>query len=297
MSGHGKFLSKSKRQEALTGYLFVLPDFAGLIIFVIIPILYAMFISFHDWDLIGPRTFIGLRNFHELWLDNQWWASLLRTFQFTLIYVPSLLILSLFFAVLINFLKGKTISFVRTCFLMPFAITSVISATLWMFLYNEKQGFLNTVLKMLGMPTLVFLGDIHQAMVSVIAVVVWINLGYNMILFLSAIKEIPITYTEAAQLDGANHWQLFRHITLPSIQDTSVFVLITSTIASFQILDQIMVMTRGGPSSATEVGVLYIYRQSFDLLKMGYASALSIVLFLILLAFSLLQFKLTSAKQ
>lgn len=297
MSNPNKLRFKSKRQEILTGYLFVLPDLAGLVIFVIIPILYAIFISFHEWDLISQKTFVGLRNYQELLSDNQWWAALLRTFQFTLIYVPVLLILSLLFAVFINLLKGKILSFVRTSFLMPFAITSVISATLWMFLYNEKQGFLNAILRAFGIPALAFLGDIHQAMVSVIAVVVWINLGYNMILFLSAIKEIPITYIEAAQLDGANPWQVFRHITMPSIKETGVFVLITSTIASFQILDQIMVMTRGGPSSATEVGVLYIYRQSFDFLKMGYGSALSVILFLILLLFSLLQFKLTSAKQ
>jgi ABC-type sugar transport systems, permease components len=297
LSNPNKLRFKSKRQEILTGYLFVLPDLAGLVIFVIIPILYAIFISFHEWDLISQKTFVGLRNYQELLSDNQWWAALLRTFQFTLIYVPVLLILSLLFAVFINLLKGKILSFVRTSFLMPFAITSVISATLWMFLYNEKQGFLNAILRAFGIPALAFLGDIHQAMVSVIAVVVWINLGYNMILFLSAIKEIPITYIEAAQLDGANPWQVFRHITMPSIKETGVFVLITSTIASFQILDQIMVMTRGGPSSATEVGVLYIYRQSFDFLKMGYGSALSVILFLILLLFSLLQFKLTSAKQ
>lgn len=297
MYGRAKRLSKRKWAESLTGYLFVLPDLAGLIVFVMIPILYAFYISMHSWDLIGDKVFIGFDNYTRLLSDGEWWQSLLRTLQFTGIYVPSLLLLSLLFAVLINQLKGKTVGFVRTCFLMPFAITSVISATLWMFLYDEKQGFLNAVLGLMGIPTQGFLGNQHQAMVSIIVVVIWINLGYNMILFLSAIKEIPLSYLEAANLDGANQWQTFRYITLPLIKDTFVFVLVTATIASFQMLDQIMVMTKGGPASATEVGVLYIYTQSFEHMRMGYASALSVVLFLILLVFSILQFRLLTKKE
>ena len=297
MDGKAKRLSKRKWMESLTGYLFVLPDLAGLIVFVLVPILYAFYISMHSWDLITGKVFIGFGNYSRLLSDGDWWRALLRTLQFTILYVPSLILLSLLFAVLINQLKGKTVGFVRTCFLMPFAITSVISATLWMFLYNEKQGFLNAALRWIGISAQGFLGDQHQAMVSIIVVVVWINLGYNMILFLSAIKEISPSYLEAANLDGANQWQIFRYITLPLIKDTFVFVLVTATIASFQMLDQIMVMTKGGPASSTEVGVLYIYRQSFEHLRMGYASALSVVLFVILLGFSILQFRLTTKNE
>lgn len=284
-------MNRKRNKEALTGYLFVLPDLLGLIIFVIVPIIFAFYISFHDWDLVSDKVFVGFKNYKTMFADKDWWAALGRTFQFTLMYVPALFILALFFANLINHLKGRVQGFVRTAFLMPYAITSVISATLWMFLYDEKKGFINSILNMLGIADQQFLGSQSQAMISIIVVIVWINLGYNMILFLSAIKEIPGECIEAAKIDGAGGWCIFRNITFPLIKNTSLFIMITSVIASFQILDQIMVMTRGGPANATQVGMLYIYKESFDLLKMGYASALSVVMFLILLVFSVVQMR------
>ncbi|WP_244342239.1 carbohydrate ABC transporter permease [[Clostridium] scindens] len=280
-----------RKNEIFTAYLFVLPDLIGLLIFVVVPIIFAVYISFHQWNLVSDKVFIGIDNYKKLFSDKEWWNSLLRTFKFTLIYVPTLFVLALLFANAINYLKGKLLGFVRTAFLMPYAITSVIAATLWMFLYDEKRGYINAVLNVFGIPDLQYLGAKNQAMIAIIVVVVWINLGYNMILFLSAMKEIPYECIEAAKIDGAGKWKTFRHITFPLIQNTSVFILITSTIASFQMLDQIMVMTRGGPAKSTEVAVLYIYQQSFDFLNMGYASALSVVLFLILLVFSFVQMK------
>ena len=280
-----------RKNEIFTAYLFVLPDLIGLLIFVVVPIIFAVYISFHQWNLVSDKVFIGIDNYKKLFSDKEWWNSLLRTFKFTLIYVPTLFVLALLFANAINYLKGKLLGFVRTAFLMPYAITSVIAATLWMFLYDEKRGYINAVLNVFGIPDLQYLGAKNQAMIAIIVVVVWINLGYNMILFLSAMKEIPYECIEAAKIDGAGKWKTFRHITFPLIQNTSVFILITSTISSFQMLDQIMVMTRGGPAKSTEVAVLYIYQQSFDFLNMGYASALSVVLFLILLVFSFVQMK------
>ena len=280
-----------RKNEIFTAYLFVLPDLIGLLIFVVVPIIFAVYISFHQWNLVSDKVFIGIDNYKKLFSDKEWWNSLLRTFKFTLIYVPTLFVLALLFANAINYLKGKLLGFVRTAFLMPYAITSVIAATLWMFLYDEKRGYINAVLNVFGIPDLQYLGAKNQAMIAIIVVVVWINLGYNMILFLSAMKEIPYECIEAAKIDGAGKWKTFRHITFPLIQNKSVFILITSTIASFQMLDQIMVMTRGGPAKSTEVAVLYIYQQSFDFLNMGYASALSVVLFLILLVFSFVQMK------
>lgn len=251
-----------RKNEIFTAYLFVLPDLIGLLIFVVVPIIFAVYISFHQWNLVSDKVFIGIDNYKKLFSDKEWWNSLLRTFKFTLIYVPTLFVLALLFANAINYLKGKLLGFVRTAFLMPYAITSVIAATLWMFLYDEKRGYINAVLNVFGIPDLQYLGAKNQAMIAIIVVVVWINLGYNMILFLSAMKEIPYECIEAAKIDGAGKWKTFRHITFPLIQNTSVFILITSTIASFQMLDQIMVMTRGGPAKSTEVAVLYIYQQS-----------------------------------
>ncbi|HQI66785.1 MAG TPA: sugar ABC transporter permease, partial [Rhodoglobus sp.] len=178
-------------------------------------------------------------------------------------------------------------------YLLPFAVTSVIASTLWMFLYTEKTGYLNAFLNLFGIPDQPFIGSPTQAMVSVVVVVLWINLGYTSLLFFSAIKEIPASITEAARLDGATGWQSFWRITLPLVRPTAIFVIVTSTIAAFQILDIILVMTSGGPADATQVGALYIYQRSFERLEMGYGSALSVVMFLILLVISLVQLRLS----
>jgi multiple sugar transport system permease protein len=290
------YKNRRKRSEWLTAYGFLMPNLIGLTLFVFVPIIYAFYVSLHKWNLLSAKQFIGLDNYKHLLTDTQWWHSLYRTFIFSIIYVPSLFVLSLLFAVMINALKGRVVGFVRTTFLMPFAITSVISAVIWMFLLDPRNGYINQFLNMLGVENQQFLGSTSQAMYAIVAVILWINLGYNMMIFMSAIKEIPRDYYEAATLDGAGGFQIFRSITFPLIRDTSTFILIVSTIASFQVLEQIMVMTRGGPAKATEVSVLYIYQQSFDLLNLGYGSALSFVLFLIIFALSMIQLKFFSAK-
>ncbi|MDC7287642.1 sugar ABC transporter permease [Blautia schinkii] len=288
-----KKYSKRERREHFTAYAFILPDFVGLIIFVILPIVYAFYISLFKWDLVTDKVFIGIENYIRMFHDKNWWMAMLRTLKLTLIYVPGLFCFSLLAAVLVSRIKSKAASFIKTSFLMPFAITSVIASTLWMFLYNEKRGYLNALLNMAGIKDQPFIGSDKQAMGAVIVVLLWINIGYNMILFLSAIKDIPSSYQEAATIDGANGWEIFRYITFPLIKQTSIFILITTTIASFQVLDLIMVMTKGGPAKATEVGALYIYDRSFNMMEMGYGSALSVFMFLVLLVFSFVQMKLT----
>lgn len=286
--------SKRTKRKTLTAYAFILPDLVGLSIFVIIPIIYAFYISLFKWDFINDKIFVGFDNYVRMLSDTNWWKSLLRTFQLTMIYVPSLFCISLLLAVLISSVRSKAGSFIKTFYLMPFAITSVIASTLWMFLYNEKKGYINAILNFLGMKDQPFIGSKTQALPSVVIVLLWINIGYNMILFLSAIKDIPGSYNEAATIDGAGKWKIFRYITFPLVKQTSVFILITTTIASFQVLDLIMVMTKGGPSKATEVGALYIYDKSFNMLEMGYGSALSVFMFLVLLIFSVVQLKMST---
>ena len=243
------------------------------------------------------KEFIGLQNYITMFNDSKWWESLGKTLKLTAMYVPSLFILALFFAVLISYIDHKkSASMIKTSFLMPYAITSVIASCLWKFLLVEKRGFVNVFLKTFGLPVQKFLGSPDQAMACIVVVLLWINLGYNIILLLSAIKDIPKDYMEAARIDGANKFQIFWNITFPLIKQTSVFVLITTTIASFQCLDFIMVMTGGGPAETTEVAALYIYNQSFNLMKAGYASALSVVLFFVLAVFAVIQLKLINRK-
>jgi multiple sugar transport system permease protein len=287
---------KKKRKETLTAYAFLLPNLLGLTIFVFVPIVYAFYVSLHDWNALSPKVFIGFDNYVKMSTDQDWWNSVYKTLIFSVIYVPLLFGLSLFFAVVLNGLKQKVQSFTRTMFLLPFAITSVISAIIWMFLYDPRNGFINQVLNLLGLPTQQFLGSTSQSMISIIVVILWINIGYNMIIFLSAIKEIPTDYYEAASIDGATGWRAFKSITLPLLKETSVFILVVTTIGSFQVFDQIMVMTKGGPANSTMVSVLYIYKQAFEFLNMGYASALAVVLFLIIFVISLFQLKLYSKK-
>lgn len=288
--------NRRKRNEVLTAYGFLLPNLVGLTIFVFFPMIYAFYVSLHDWNALSPKVFIGFDNYVELASDQRWWASVGRTFLFTLIYVPALYSLSLFFAVILNNLKQRYQSIARTMFLLPFAITSVISAVIWMFLYDPRNGVLNQLLSSLGFEKMEFLGSTNQALVSIVVVILWINIGYNMIIFMASIKEIPTDYYEAAKIDGATGWRAFRSITFPLLRGTSTFILIVTMIASFTVFDQIMVMTAGGPASSTEVSVLYIYKQAFEFLNMGYASALAVILFLIIFILSLAQLRLYAKK-
>ena len=293
---NNKHLKRTLKRNAVA-YSFVLPDLIGLTVFIIIPIIYAIYISLFNWNFANVKEFIGLQNYITMFNDSKWWESLGKTLKLTAMYVPSLFILALFFAVLISYIDHKkSASMIKTSFLMPYAITSVIASCLWKFLLVEKRGFVNVFLKTFGLPVQKFLGSPDQAMACIVVVLLWINLGYNIILLLSAIKDIPKDYMEAARIDGANKFQIFWNITFPLIKQTSIFVLITTTIASFQCLDFIMVMTGGGPAETTEVAALYIYNQSFNLMRAGYASALSVVLFFVLAVFAVIQLKLINRK-
>jgi len=281
------------RRDSLAAVAFLGPDLVGLLVFVFLPIAFAIYVSFFSWNLISPMQFVGLANYQRLLTDSEWWLSLGRTLQFAVIYVPILFVLALALAVGFTKLSGRVSGVIRTAYLMPFAVTSVIASTLWLFLYQQKTGYLNAFLNLLGIPDQPYVGSTSQAIASVIAVVLWTNLGYTSMLLLAAIKQVPVELIEAARLDGANAWRTFWSVTFPLIRPTSVFVIVTSTIAAFQILDIILVMTSGGPADATEVGVLYIYKRSFERLEMGYGSALSVVMFVILLVISLIQLRFT----
>lgn len=284
-------LNKIKR--TLVTYSFIMPDFLGLLIFIIIPIGYSFYMSMFNWNFANIKEFIGIANYVTLIQDSAWWKSLLRTLELTLLYVPSLFVFALIFAVLNSYIHNKRIAgFIKTAFLLPYSITSVIASCLWMFLYMDRTGYINVFLKNIGFHNQKFLGSTSQAMGCIVIVLIWINLGYNIILFLSAIKDIPESYYEAATLDGANKLQIFTKITFPLLRPTSVFVLITSTIASFQCLDLIMVMTKGGPADATEVASIYIYTQSFEMMRAGYGSTLSVVMFLIMSVLAVLMLKM-----
>lgn len=183
MKQKGKMSGKKLKQMFVT-YTFVLPDFIGLLVFIIIPIIYSFYMSLYDWNFANIKQFIGIQNYVTMFSDSEWWQSLGRTFKLTLLYVPALFILSILFAVLINYVKNeKAAGFVKTAFLLPYSITSVIASCLWMFLYMDRSGFINVFLKAFGLKGEKFLGSTSQAMVCIAVVLIWINLGYNIILY------------------------------------------------------------------------------------------------------------------
>lgn len=280
------------RSEQRTAWVMLAPNTIGLLVFVFVPILAALYISFHSWNGLTEMKLVGIKNFTKLFSDREFKGSLLVTLRYCLTYVPSLYLLSLLFALMVNSLFKVQQQIFRTMIFLPYCVSTVISGLVWGFLFDPLNGYVNQLLRWAGFEGQQFFGSPTQALNSIVVTSVWIQVGYNMVILLAAIKDIPRDYYEAASIDGAGTMQKFWRITLPHIGNASSFVLVTSTINSFQVFDQIKLMTNGGPNRATNVTVYYIFRQAFDQNKIGYASAIAFVLFIILMVFSLIQLKL-----
>jgi multiple sugar transport system permease protein len=293
-SGRARF--PARHAESITGYLFLLPDFLGLLIFLIIPIAYAFFISLHDWNGLSSMRWNGLDNYLKLFSDEQFWDSLKITGMYTLIYVPVLYSVSLGLALLVN-QRLPFMRFFRTIFFVPVVLSLVVSSLMWKYIFDERAGLLNFLIGLLGIQPQPWLGSVELALPSIIIVSVWIQMGYFMVIFIAGLQDIPREYYEAARIDGANRWQMFYRITLPLLKPTSLFVIVISLIASFQVFDQVWVMTKGGPARATQVTAIYIYQQAFQYLNLGYGSAIAFALFIVIFAFSLIQFRLLRTTQ
>ena len=282
-----------KIKENAFAYLMLAPDVIGLAVFVFLPILIALYVSFNNWNALEPMVFCGLDNYKAMLSDSQWWHSVWTTILYTLMFVPLVFGISLLLAVFINSIPGFIQELFRTIYFIPYAVSTVVASIIWRFLMDPQRGFINDFLKVFGIPPQDFLGSTKQALLCIAIISAWMLIGYYTIIFLAAIKDIPVSYYEAAFLDGATSFQAFKRITIPMIKEVSTFVLIVTTIASFQVFDQIKILTNGGPADATTVSVYYIYQNAFDYMKVGYSSALAFVLFLIIFVFSLLQLRLT----
>ncbi|WP_019586187.1 carbohydrate ABC transporter permease [Deinococcus apachensis] len=282
-------LPRREARERLTAFGFLLPDVLGLLVFVVGPILAALLISFTNWNALGAPSWVGLANYQRLFADPQFWSSLRVTAVYTVVYVPLVYAVSLGLAVLAN-QRVPLIGLFRTIFFVPVVLSLVVTGLMWRFIFDEQVGLLNYALSLVGMEPRAWLGDVNLALPAIIVVSVWINMGYYMTIFLAGLQDIPREYYEAARIDGASGWQTFWRITLPLLRPTSLFVVVVCLIGAFQVFDQVWVMTKGGPADATQVTVIYIYKQAFQYLNLGYASAIAFALFLIILAFSLAQF-------
>lgn len=278
-----------KRSDALLGYLFLGPAVIGLFGFVVVPMLWAFLMGFSEWDLINPPKFVGFSNYISLFQDELFLSSLKQTLLFSLEVIPLLFICSLFLAILLNqkFVKGRSVF--RLIYFSPVVVSLVIVSIVWRFIFDSSFGIANYLLLLVHIPPQRWLASAQQALPSIGLVTVWKSIGYYMVIFLAGLQTIPNEYYEAAIIDGASASRKFIHITLPLLKGTSIFVVVMCTIDSLRTFTQIYVMTQGGPAKSTYVLALNIYRSAFVFQKMGYASAMAVILFLIILTFSVLE--------
>lgn len=288
-------LLSSQLRTDLAGWAFVLPSALGLLVFLAGPLIAGLFISFTNWDMLSPPTFVGLSNYLQLFRDPFVWLSLKNTLYYSALTIPGIIVTSLALALAVN--RAVFVSKVyRTVFFIPVVSSMVAVALMWKWVYNEQFGLLNWLLSRVGLPELGWLSDPRLSMLSVALVAIWKSMGYYMVLFLAGLQGIPEHLYEAATIDGAGPWRRFWNITLPLLSPTMFFVLIISVIGSFQVFDQVYVMTQGGPGNSTLVFNYYLYQNAFEFFRMGYASALAYVLFALIFVITLLQVKLVSKR-
>lgn len=275
----------------LKGYLFLLPSFAGLLTFVLIPILMGFVISFTNYDGYKKLDFVGLNNYIHMFQDDYVLTSLKNNVIYTAVTVPATMIISLLLALALNMgMKGST--FFRTMIFFPTISSMVAVGIVWSLLFNPVQGPVNQLLMAVGIESPPrWLASTTWALWAIMIVAVWKQAGYYMVIFLSGLQAIPKQLYESAQIDGANSVARFFKITLPMLSPTTFMVLILSIIGSFQVFDLVSIMTDGGPGRATNVLVYRIYQEGFEYSKMGYASAIAYFLFLIIFVITLIQFR------
>ena len=280
-------MTQRGRQEFAAAIVFLLPNFIGFMMFLIGPAIGSFVIALTRWRLLDEPTFVGLQNFVDLVGDSRFWITLRNTAYYSFVRVPINATISLGLAVLLN-RELKARNFFRVVLFLPVVLSIVATAVIWRPLV-ESAGLLNQLLGAVGLPTVPWITSTRWAMPTIIMIGIWKEIGYFMVIFLAGLQAIPSMYYEAARIDGASSWQQFVRITLPLVSPTTFFVLTVAIIFSFQIFGLTTVLTGGGPQNATNTLVMYVYQSGFRNFRMGYASALAFVLFIIILTFTLIQ--------
>ena len=285
------------KSEARAALLFLAPALVLITVFFFIPVIAGLALSLTDFDLytIGdPRNlrFVGAENYADLFRSDLFWTAFANTMYFALVGGPLTVAVSLAAALLVNAKLTRFKSFFRTVYFVPVVTTLVAVAIVFKYIYHPRFGMLNRFLDHLGLPQPDWLGDPKLAMFAIILLAVWRGFGYTMLIFIAGLQQIPEELYEAARLDGAGAWRQFRHITLPMLAPTFLFVGIVVAIGQLQIFAEPYVMTRGGPLNKTVTIVMLMYEQGFKFWEMGYAAAVAFVLFLVIGAATLLQMKL-----
>lgn len=276
-------------RELLVALPFVAPSFVGVALFLALPVLIVIILSLLNWNLLSSPTFAGIQNYLNIFKYDGALHSLAVTAYYVALNIPLQTVLALGLAVMLN-RKRRGMAFYRILFVAPYMSTPVAMAIIWYWVFDPKYGFVNQVLALVGIHGPQWLSSSGLAMPIVALVNIWQYLGFNMLFFLSGLQSIPQSIYEAASLDGASKWSQFWRISLPLLNSTMLFVLVTDVIGSFQVFDTLYVLTQGGPGSSTEVLSLSIYQIGFTDSRLGEAAALSVLLFAVILIFSIGQF-------
>lgn len=293
MNFRKKGIPPIERQEAIAGYVLLLPNFIGFLIFTAIPVMAGFVISFTDYTGFPGLGFVGISNYIKMVRDSQFIAALKNNLFYSFTSVPLTIVVSLLLALMLN--KGIALrDLFKTLYFFPTLTSTVAVSSVFMLLFEPNNGPINHFLAALRIPEEYlprWFFSSKTALITVVIVVVWKQVGYYMVMFLAGLKNIPAHLYEAARIDGANSWQCFRHVTLAMLSPTTFMVTILSIIWSFQIFDIINITTKGGPGRATTVLVFRIYQEAFRDWRMGYASAIAYFLFMIVLLVTLVQWQ------
>jgi len=282
-----------KHREWLAAGLFLAPDGLGLLLFVAVPMVLSVVLSFFQVSGFGSYEFIGFGNYERMLNDPLFWQSMKTTGIYVVVLVPVLFVVSLGLGLLVK-QKLPGMAVYRTVFFLPYVISLVVVGLLWQFMLDDQVGVVNKAFRAVGLKGESWLGDPSIALFSVIAIFIWVMMGYYMIIFLAGLQEIPQELYEAARIDGAGPWKQFRNITWPLLRPTSFFVLLMSTVAAITGgFELIYVLTQGGPANATSLAIFYIYQQAFVFGEYGYAAAMGTALVLVMIVCSLAIFKIT----
>lgn len=279
-------------KQALFGYVILLPTLAIILVFRILPMLQAFYISLHKYDLLRPPKFIGLENFLDLVRDPLFLHSARISIAYVVLSCVPVWVLSLALAVLFNReIRAKNLF--RSAAFMPVVMPAVVNAVVWTFMYHQ-DGVVNTILEWFGVDPIPWLRSSTWALWAIIIIGIWRATPYYMVIFLAGLQAIPHEFYEAAQIDGASPWRQFRHITLPLLKPTTLLVMVMSVIIAMKVFAVPLIMTGGGPADATRVLPLFIYQTAFEFFKMGRAAAMSVFLFTAVMVFTLFQIRLFS---
>ncbi|WP_373458195.1 carbohydrate ABC transporter permease [Paenibacillus harenae] len=289
-------MRKLERHQARTAYLFIAPTMLLFIVFTVIPVFMALYLSFTNYDVISKKDWVGFDNYRRLIDDTLLWTTFKNVLIYSVIFVPLNILISLSLAMLMN-RAWRGVKLFRTLNYLPTLTSAVAAATVWIWLLHPEYGLVNGLLSTIGITGPAWVAQTETAMMSIIMLTLWQSVGSNMIIYLAGLQGVPEYLYESAKLDGASKWDCLRYITWPQLRPTTFLVSTMSIIGALQLFDQAFVLTQGGPANVTKTPVYLIYQQGFNQLQMGYASAQAFVLAMAILIFSLINMKISKAEE